>query len=144
MLLLLMFACDDTTTTSGSTCALGVPTISPASAAPGEQVILTSERLTDVWDTVITVGSARATLVDLDRSTCTDCDDCQDTGGCSVCEPCDSCDTVCATCVETVTFTVPSLEPGEWPVEVVNRHGRSERVSLTIVAAGDDTATSTP
>lgn len=135
MFLLLFVACDTTSLSSGPTCALGVPTLTPASAAPGEQVVLTVEPLTDVWDTAITVGSARATIVDLDRSTCDDCDDCRDTGGCSVCESCDDCAEPCAGCVETVTITVPDIAPGEWPVEVINRHGRSERVTLTVTEA---------
>ena len=27
------------------------------------------------------------------------------------------------------------LAPGEWPVEVVNRHGRTQTVTLTVLAA---------
>lgn len=144
MLLLLLFACDDTTLATGVTCALGAPTLSPSSAAPGDTVVVTVDRLTEVWDTTITVGPAKASVLEIDRSTCDACDDCQDTGACSVCEPCEPCNEACLTCVETVSFVVPTVEPGDWSVEVINRHGRSDRVTLTVTAATGDTATSAP
>jgi hypothetical protein len=134
--LLLAVACDTASSSSeDATCALDVPTLAPASAAPGAQVVVTAHPLTDVWDTAVTVGPTRADLVDLDRSTCDTCDDCRDTGECSSCDVCDVCATDCEGCVETVTFVVPDLAPGEWPVEVVNRHGRTQTVTLTVLAA---------
>ncbi|MDP2309483.1 MAG: hypothetical protein Q8P18_25905 [Pseudomonadota bacterium] len=132
--LLLMLACETATSTSYKTCSLNTPALAPASAMPGEQVVLTAQPLTEVWDTAVTVGAARAELVEVDRSTCDDCDDCRDTGGCSSCDDCEDCATPCDTCVQTLTFIVPDLGAGEWPVEIVNRHGRSERVLLTVLA----------
>jgi hypothetical protein len=133
--IVLMLACQVPATTDARTCALHTPTLVPSSAMPGEQIVVTTQPLTEAWDTAVTVGSARAELVAIDRSTCDDCDDCRDTGGCSTCDECEECDTPCDTCVQTLTFVVPDLGAGEWPVEIVNRHGRSERVALTVVAA---------
>lgn len=133
--MLAMLACATTTTTPARTCSLDTPTLVPSSAMPGDQVVVTAQPLTEVWDTAVTVGSARAELVEVDRSTCDDCDDCRDTGGCSTCDDCEPCDVACDTCVQSLTFVVPDLAAGEWPVEIVNRHGRSERVLLTVVAA---------
>ena len=118
--IVLMLACQVAETTDAKTCALHTPTLVPSSAMPGEQIVVTTQPLTETWDTAVTVGSARAELVTIDRSTCEDCE---------------ACDTPCDTCVQTLTFVVPELGAGEWPVEIVNRHGRSERVSLTVVAA---------
>ena len=134
--LLLAVACDSTSSSSeDATCALDIPTLAPASAAPGAQVVVTAHPLTDLWDTAVTVGPTRVQPVDLDRSTCDSCDDCRDTGGCSSCDVCDTCDADCEGCVETLTFVVPEVAPGEWPVEVVNRHGRTQAVTLTVLAA---------
>ncbi len=138
--LLLLAACETTSTSGTATCSLGVPTLAPTSAAPGEQVTMTATPLSEAWDTAVTVGASRATIVDLDRSTCEECDDCRDTGGCSRCGECTDCEETCATCVETVTFVVPELEPGTWTVELVNRYGRSEQVQLTVTAAADTAA----
>ncbi|MDP2313467.1 MAG: hypothetical protein Q8P41_11220 [Pseudomonadota bacterium] len=134
---LLMVACESTTITSDPTCAIELPTLSTTTAAPGESIVLTTTPLTEVWDTVVTVGSLTAEIVEVDRSTCDDCDDCRDTGGCASCGECDACTTACDTCVETLTFIVPDLAAGEWPVELVNRHGRSESVLLTVSGAAE-------
>lgn len=148
MLLLLLAACETTTVSGTTSCSLGVPTLGVAAAAPGDTVTLTAAPLTEVWDTAVTVGPARATLVDLDRSTCDECDDCRDTEGCAACGECATCDTTCATCAEVLSFVVPDLAPGTWSVEIVNRYGRSEQVNLVVTAPTDtpaDTAdTSTP
>jgi hypothetical protein len=130
--LLLLFACETTTTTTEPVCTLGVPTLSAGSAAPGETIVVTVSPLSEQWDTSITVGSARADVVAFDRSTCDDCDQCRDTGGCTVCGTCDACTTPCDTCVETVSFVVPALTAGDYPVEIVNRNGRSAQVTLTV------------
>lgn len=135
--LLLLAACLDETALVTSTCSLGVPVLSTTEAAPGDQVTVTVAPLTAAWDTAITVGPARATVVDLAREGCDTCDTCRATEGCSQCGECSACETDCATCVETVTFLVPEVAAGTWPVEIVNEFGRSERVNLTVTASGD-------
>ena len=134
LVLLLLFACDDTVVTDGAQCTLGKPTLSASSAAPGDQVVLTATPLTEAWDTAITLGSVRAQIVSLDRTECTECDDCRDTGGCAPCDACTDCATSCGVCAETVTFVVPVLDPGDYVLEMVNRNGRSEQISLTVTA----------
>ena len=131
--LFLLVACAETTISTSPTCTLDGVELAPTSAAPGEVVIAYTRPLTEVWDTAITVGAARAELVDLDRSTCDACDDCRVTEECSSCEACDSCEDTCASCVESVSFLVPDVAEGDWSVEIVNRHGRSDRAALTVL-----------
>ncbi len=140
--LLLLLACETLSTPDAPTCALGAPTLSPTSAAPGDIVVITLAPLTEAWDTAVTVGAARATLSGVDRVGCDDCDDCLDTGGCSACDDAcdDACGSLCDACVETVTFVVPELAAGEYPVVLVNRHGRSADIALTVVAAAEPKA----
>lgn len=135
-LLLSLLACDDVTVSDPPTCALSAPAASPATAAPGDVVTLTTGPLTEVWDTLLTVGGVRAEVGDVTRAECDDCDTCFTTEGVGACGACDS---SCATCVETVTFTVPSLAAGTWPVEVANRHGRSPRIDFVVTAPSGDT-----
>lgn len=145
MLLLLAIACEDTTVDTVPTCPLGEPTMSVSSAAPGDEVRLTLSPLTEAWDTAITVGSARATVKSLERDNCDDCDDCRDSGGCTACSECTACETTCGECLESVTFVVPDLAAGTWPVTVINSHGTSVPVSLVVTAKkSGDTGTSTP
>lgn len=132
--LLLLVACESTTVTTEATCTLDGVSLAPTSAAPGDLVVATTRPLTEVWDTAVTVGAARAELVELDRATCDECDDCRVTEECSSCETCETCEDACAACVETVSFLVPDVAEGEWSVEIVNRHGRSDRVALTVLA----------
>lgn len=139
--LLVLLACETTTVTGTAGCSLGIPTLSATSAAVGDTIVVTASPLTETWDTAVTVGAARAEVVAVDRSTCDECDDCKDTGECAICGDCDTCDATCATCVETLSFVVPDVTPGVHPVEIVNRHGRSERVELVVTAA--DTAADT-
>lgn len=133
--LFLLLACPATTISTDPTCTLDTPVLAPESAAPGDEVVATVRPLTEVWDTALTVGSARAELVEVDRSTCVACDDCRETEECDACEDCDSCDEACAPCVETVRFVVPDLVEGPWSVEIANRHGRSGVTELTVLPA---------
>jgi hypothetical protein len=139
-----LLACtsDELETTSG--CTLDAPVAAPASGAPGDEVVLTSAPLTEVWDTLVTVGGTRATVLDLTRDGCDDCDTCVDDAECTVCDvECVDCTETCATCVETVTIVVPDLPAGDHAVQVVNRHGTSELGTLTVLAGADTGDTDT-
>lgn len=150
MLLLLALACDDTTVETVATCPLGVPTLNATTAAPGDEIRVTLSPLTEAWDTAVTIGSVQATVSGLERDNCDDCDDCQDSGGCTACSECTACETTCDDCLETLTFIVPDIAPGTWPVTIINSHGRSDPISLVVTAkkktkdTGADTGTSTP
>jgi hypothetical protein len=150
MLLFFALACDDSTVDTVATCPLGVPTLSATTAAPGDEIRVTLSPLTESWDTAVTVGSTQATVSGLERDNCDDCDDCRDTGGCTACSECTDCDTTCDDCLETLTFIVPDVAAGSWPVTIINSHGRSDPITLVVTATkkkdtgGADTGTSTP
>jgi hypothetical protein len=93
--------------------------------------------MTEVWDTAVSVGSAAAQVVSVDRTGCDDCDACRDDNTCTDCSTCETCDASCDVCVETVTIVVPDVGAGTWDVEVVNRHGRSPAGTLTVTGAVD-------
>jgi hypothetical protein len=138
-----LLACSTEETVEYATCTLDAPAASPTTAAPGDTVVLTSSPLTEVWDTVVLVGGARAELVSLDRTDCDDCDDCLDEAECDACDlECEDCTETCATCVETVTIVVPSVAAGEQDVQLLNRYGRSALGTLTVLA-GDTGDTDT-
>jgi hypothetical protein len=121
-------------------CAPEAPVPTPAVAAPGDSVLLATEPLTEVFDTVVTVGAARAEVLAVDRSSCGDCDTCRAEALCSDCGACESCDTACDTCAPTVEIVVPSLPDGSYPVTVVNTHGTSAVGTLTIASGTDSGA----
>lgn len=127
-------------------CTLDAPLAAPATAAVGDAVVLTSSPLTEVWDTVVTIGGVQAELVSLDRTDCDDCDECVADAGCTECDvQCEDCTETCATCVETVTVLVPALAAGSHPVQVFNRHGHSDLGTLEVLAGdtGDTGAADT-
>lgn len=140
---LLFVSCTTTTTTRLPACTIPAPRVEPAKAAPGDIVSLYTDALTADWDTVVSIGSVRATVLGVQRDNCSDCDECldpsdtADTGhaDCNACTySCDSCAEVCATCVQYVRITVPDLAAGSWPVVIQNVHGASETGTIEIVA----------
>lgn len=137
-MLLLLLACTTQTIYVAPTCTLDAPAAEPAAAPVGATVTLTSRALTEAWDTVVTIGSARAEVVAVDRDGCSDCDSClNDTGveDCLPCTPqCDSCAEACATCVETARIRVPDLPPGDYEVFLTNVHGSSTAGAFTVTA----------
>lgn len=133
--LLAALACLPAALPDPRTCSLDTPTLSPASGVPGDEIVVTVQPLTEVWDTVVTVGAERADVLEIDRSTCEECDDCRTDAGCSTCDRCETCDSACETCEQSLTFIVPELAAGDWSVDIVNRHGRSEPVVLTVGTA---------
>ncbi len=142
---LLMLACTESTGSTVPRCDLTAPVITPAESPGGGTVVAVSRPMTEVWDTVVTVGAVNATISAVDRSECDSCDSCRETAECNVCDSCASCATECATCVESVSFVVPELAPGSHQVVVTNLHAASAAVSLTVIEAdtGSDTGADT-
>lgn len=139
-LLFALAACTTNASSTSPTCALDVPVPTPAEAAPGESVSLLTHPLTEARDTVVTVGDARAEVLDVVRTDCGACDDCRDDSGCRACGPvCPACVEACAPCVERVEVAVPVLPPGDATVTVRNGLGVSAAGSLHVRVAGADT-----
>jgi hypothetical protein len=146
-MLLLLLSCDVTTVATTLSCTLSLPALEPASAEPGAEIIATTSPLSTDWDTAVLVGSTRATITGLSRSDCSGCDSCRLDNGCVACGECGSCKEECSICVETVSFQVPALEAGVYPISILNQYGRSEAASLTVTAVDsglDSGADSTP
>lgn len=128
-------ACDTSSTSVSLRCDVLISSEQPQEAAAGDAVVLTGKPFTTIWDTSVYLDQTRALLLDLDRDSCDACDDCRDDYDCNACGDCDACDTLCAeSCVETATFRVPALDPGAYDVTLVNVHGVSAPVPLTIAA----------
>jgi len=133
-MLLLLLGCLPSTISSFPTCDVDLVSVSPAAATVGEAVTLTATPLTEDWDTAIRVGGIEAPVLGVEREGCSACDSCRSTEACSCTEDCDTCDALCAEeCVETVTFTVPDLTPGEYDIVLFNAHGGSAPLSLVVV-----------
>jgi hypothetical protein len=124
--------------TTYPSCAIEDLRAEPASAAPGDRVRLYASPLTEDWDTVVTIGSARASIERLVRQDCDPCDNCiaEDTAaGWNACpQKADCHEDDCADCVEYVTVVVPELAGGRWAVEVRNSYGVSGGGSIEVVA----------
>jgi hypothetical protein len=133
-LLLFLLACTTTSASSAPTCALEGTLDAAMSAAPGDIVSIALSPMTETFDTVVTVGSARAEGVTVTRDGCDACDDCRDADtGCSDCGACPGCEEDCAACLESVGFVVPSLPSGTYEVRVTNTHGTSAPFMLELV-----------
>jgi hypothetical protein len=134
----LLAACTTTEVVRPAPCSLAEPTVDPAEATPGETVRVTTHPLTDAYDTVVTVGSGLASVVELDREDCDDCDDCRTEQACTSCTDCDACASECDRCEESVVIVVPEVGNGEQAVLVTNSRGSSP--PGTLVVYGVDTA----
>jgi hypothetical protein len=141
-LLLFLLACTTTSASSAPTCPLEGTLDAAAAAAPGDIVSVALTPLTETFDTVVTVGSARAEGVTVTRDGCDACDDCRDADtGCSDCGACAGCAEDCGACLESVGFVVPSLPTGAYEVRVTNTHGTSAPFMLQITAPTPPTDT---
>lgn len=142
-LTLLLVACTSTPSATIPVCALDVPIPSPVEAAPGDEVTLVTHPLTTARDTVVTVGDARAEVLEVARTDCDACDTCREDAACRDCGPtCAACVEACAPCVETVRVRVPSVAEGAATVTVRNGLGASAPGTLYVRAAagGADSA----
>jgi hypothetical protein len=134
LLLSLFVGCTDETTTYSLHCDLEAPVLSAISAAPGDTVVARTRPLTEVQDTVVSVGGTRAAISDLGRDECDACDECRSDAGCTSCSDCDECAADCATCDEWVSFVTPDLPLEEHPVTITNVHGTSGAARLLLTA----------
>jgi len=137
----LLTGCSQTTYTANELCDVLLTTATPTAASPGDTVILAATPLTTDYDTALFVGGVRAQITSVDRSDdCDICDACREEYECLTCGDCDDCDAQCdAECVETVTFVVPEVAPGETIVQIYNAFGGSQPLSLEILEAGSST-----
>lgn len=137
LILLLSLACYTSVSYNSATCDVSVDAAEPAEALPGDTVLIQAGPLTEDWDTAVTFGSARATLVSVDRTGCDECDSCRESAGCDACEDCDACDLSCeASCAESITAVVPTLAPGQAAIVVRNSRGVSKPLDF-VVLPGD-------
>lgn len=123
-----------------ATCTLPTP-VPESSAAPGTAVWATGGSLTSLNDTVVTVGSAQAEVLVVDRTGCDALDTCRSDNGCGTCVDCDACAADEASCVERVKFKVPAVGAGDQAFTVRNAYGTSGTGSITVIGAdtGGDT-----
>lgn len=135
--LLLLTACDVTVVEAYDDCviALDVP-LAPTRA--GEAVTIGATPATATWDTTVRVGGLDATVLSVDRldeAACVACDSCRADAGCLACGTCEACDELaaCNSCTETVSFEVPALPSGSWPIVVFNLHGGSSDAPLITI-----------
>ena len=131
-------ACDTSTTSVSLRCDVLLSSEAPQQAAAGDAVVLTGTPFTTIWDTSVYLDQTRARLLDVSRDDCDTCDTCREDYDCNACGDCDACDTICTeSCVETTTFEVPAVAPGVYDVTLVNVHGVSAPVPLTIPAPAE-------
>ncbi len=141
-LLAVVFAgCLTDTVVVGDRCAVTLDTVSPDPAARGDTLTLTGGPFTTAYDTSVYVGSSRALVLDLARTSCGDCDRCREDNGCTECDDCDACDSLCSACEESVLVEVPDVASGATTVLVFNGYGATSPVSLTIAGPVADTGT---
>jgi len=127
-------ACSTTSVVTLGTCDVGLFALSADGVRPGEPLTLDGTPLTTDWDTIVYIGGVQAELTALDRVGCETCDTCRAEALCTECGECDTCDRLChEQCSETLTVLVPDLDPGPTEVWLINRHGRSDSLSVTIL-----------
>ncbi len=138
--LALLAGCDSSDSFTPSPCDVSLHQLKPSAALVGEELTASGRPFTSAYDTAVYVGTARATVLSVDRYRCEPCDDCLEEQGCTGCDDCDSCDWICSNCMETVRFAVPEVAPGELDVKLFNRHGESNPLPVLIEAPEADTA----
>ena len=134
--LLPLLGCNTTATVYPTTCELDAP-VPEASARPGDSAWAVDSPMTSVNDTVVTIGSMQAIVLDVQRNDCDDLDTCRTDNSCSACSDCDACSAEASTCVERVRFTVPELAPGDHVLTIRNAFGSSRDGVFTV--PGTDT-----
>ena len=134
---LLLSACSTPTDIFALRCDVMVSDIAPQPAAQGEAVTITGTPFTSTYDSAVYVGAERASVLDVSRTGCDTCDACRAQAGCTECSDCDACDSICANeCVETITFTVPDVEPGVHGLQLFNAHGQTPVMDLYVESTG--------
>jgi len=135
----LTVGCDTSSSFTPSPCDVTLETVEPSEGLVGAQVTATGRPFTDAYDTAVYVGTARATITELNREGCDECDDCLTDQVCTGCDDCDACDVICGACVESVSFVVPDESVGSTVVRLFNRHGESNGLPFEVLAPPVDT-----
>lgn len=118
-------------------CDVTVTDIQPQPAAAGDSVELVGRPFTSVYDSAVYVGDQRATVLDVDRSSCVECDSCRARSGCTECSDCDVCDRLCATtCTERIVFEVPGVSAGDYGLQLFNAHGQTKVLDFSVESTG--------
>jgi len=133
--LLLLAGCEDQVDVSFVQCELEIA-LFPTEGVVGADVVATGRPFSDISDTSVRFGGAEAQLLDVARDDCSVCDTCRTNAvpACDVCVVCPQCRSECADCVQTVTFRVPEVPPGETSVVVTNGYGVSPPLPFTVLA----------
>ncbi|MED5372389.1 MAG: hypothetical protein VX899_15320 [Myxococcota bacterium] len=139
LLLLGLLACDTSSTTTVYTCRISLESLEPTQALVGESVTLSASPLSELSDSALYMGGQAAEITALERSDCDTCDTCMEDAECDPCiDDCDACSEECSTCVETLSFQVPELAAGQYPIQFFNKYGASDRpLQLSVLAQSD-------
>lgn len=130
-----------TTTTTTPACVVKA-TLSADAAIVGDLVMITGGPFTDASDTRVLVDGVAAEIT-VDRAQCDACDTCTATQTSCDCGDCAECASACADCLETVGFIVPTVSEGVQPVVLIDRHGATEVLFLTVSGGTSDSDTDT-
>jgi len=131
----LFLSCGSQSIDIAEDCDVRIDEIAPSEAQAGDTISATLRPTTTIWDTAVYVDDERAEVVEIIRENCETCDQCKIDFGCLDCDDCDDCDLVCRTeCVESTTFILPEISPGEAQVVIYNGHGGSNPYPLLVTA----------
>lgn len=132
-----LLGCNQPTEIIALRCDVTVTDIQPQPSAAGESAKLFGGPFTSVYDSAVYVGESRATVLDVDRSSCFECDACRVRAGCTECSDCDVCDRLCATtCTESVLFEVPNVQAGDYGLQLFNAHGQTKVMDFAVESTG--------
>jgi hypothetical protein len=141
-------------------CSIDVLSVTPLSAAPGDEVAIVGTPLSEVRDTRIEVAGVRATVTSVVREDCESCDACRADAGCAPCGTCagigleatvrDACfgdpladpptEGSCAACTENLAFVVPEVPAGPATVLILNNNGQGQVAGFEVLPSTSDTA----
>lgn len=143
LLVPLLFSCGSQSIDIAEDCDVRIYEISPSEGQAGDTVSATLRPTTTIWDTAVYVDGDRAEVVEINRENCEACDQCKEDFGCLDCDDCDDCDLLCRTdCVESASFIVPEITPGQSQVIIYNGHGGSNAYPLMVTGNIDTGDTS--
>jgi hypothetical protein len=144
LLLLTLFACEETSEIESLQCSLELKELTPAPLIAESTAVARLSPVTETWDSLVHLNGQPVPVVQTERAGCQECDECRIEYGCTVCQDCDSCDRLCAdTCEETITFTVPALTLGMHQLQFTNAYGQTPVIDVEVDHLALDTASDT-
>lgn len=101
---------------------------------PGTTVVATGGEFSLDYDTSVLVDAVPAEILDVQRINCAFCDGCFASiePPCNACEECEGCAVSCEDCVQTVSFVIPEVPPGEVVLVITNTFGASSPIPFTV------------